>query len=101
MPRLFRSPPWVVLLLHHSIHRSSHLTANLPSNRKPQQHGRAWLWPPDASSLVGRRFARTLRSLLHSWGQAAKRVSKVINMGTTLLHGCYTKDLTAIQVALR
>jgi hypothetical protein len=56
---------------------------------------------PEASSLVGRLFARTLRSLLHSWGQAAKGVSKVTNMGTMLLHGCYTKDLTAIQVALR
>jgi len=51
---------------------------------------------PDASSLVGRLFARTLRSLLHSWGQAAKRVSKVTNMRTMLLPGCYTKDLTAI-----
>ena len=45
-------------------------------------------------------FARTLRSLLHSWGQASRRVNKVTNMGIVLLYGCYTKDLTAIQAAL-
>jgi hypothetical protein len=46
-------------------------------------------------------FARTLRSLLHTREQVARRVNKVINMVTVLLHGCYTKDLMEIQVALR
>ena len=101
MPRLFRKPA-----LRSAPSAPQHPSFEPPNGKPSWQPNVPAARPgvvvaPDASSLLGRHLARTLRSLLHSWGQAANRVSKVTNMGTMLLHGCYTKDLTAIQVALR
>lgn len=87
------SPPCEVLLLHHSIYRSSQRTANLPCNRTPQRHVRAWSWHPDAYSLVGRLLphAAFLAALLGSrplsvsakspiWGPCCCTVAKYLQI---------------------
>src|SRR5829696_10197900 len=99
MPRLFRKS---------ALRKAPHAPQNLsfePANGKPPQQPNTPAACPGvivaSRHVLACRTSSPARCVPRSTseGQAAS-LNKVTNMVTVLLHGCYKKDLTDIQVAL-